>query len=42
MSVVGIGTTVHAGHFGPMKDLESLGAIEKKFGLIFIFKQPAH
>jgi aryl-alcohol dehydrogenase-like predicted oxidoreductase len=28
VSVVGLGTMVHAGHFGPMKDSESLGAIE--------------
>src|SRR5438128_11199016 len=27
VSVVGLGTMVHAGHFGPMKDDESLEAI---------------
>src|SRR5437870_11773415 len=27
VSVVGLGTMVHAGHFGPMKDEESLEAI---------------
>src|SRR5690349_2196870 len=27
VSVIGLGTMVHAGHFGPMKDEESLGAI---------------
>lgn len=28
VSVVGLGTMVHAGHFGPMKDEESLSAID--------------
>ena len=28
VSVIGLGTMVHAGHFGPMKDEESLGAID--------------
>src|SRR5947207_839035 len=32
-SVIGLGTMVHAGHFGPMKDEESLGAIETALGL---------
>jgi aryl-alcohol dehydrogenase-like predicted oxidoreductase len=33
VSVVGLGTMVHAGHFGPMKDEESLGAIEAALNL---------
>jgi aryl-alcohol dehydrogenase-like predicted oxidoreductase len=28
VSVIGLGTMVHAGHFGPMKDSESINAIE--------------
>ncbi len=28
VSVIGLGTMVHAGHFGPMKDSESLSAID--------------
>lgn len=32
-SVVGLGTMVHAGHFGPMKDSESLAAIEAALDL---------
>lgn len=33
VSVIGLGTMVHAGHFGPMKDAESLGAIETALDL---------
>lgn len=33
VSTVGLGTMVHAGHFGPMKDSESLGAIETALDL---------
>lgn len=33
VSTVGLGTMVHAGHFGPMKDAESLGAIETALDL---------
>lgn len=33
ISVVGLGTMVHAGHFGPMKDSESLGAIDTALDL---------
>ena len=33
VSIVGLGTMVHAGHFGPMKDSESLSAIESAFDL---------
>jgi aryl-alcohol dehydrogenase-like predicted oxidoreductase len=33
VSVVGLGTMVHAGHFGAMKDSESLGAIETALDL---------
>ncbi len=33
VSTVGLGTMVHAGHFGPMKDSESLSAIETAFDL---------
>lgn len=33
VSVIGLGTMVHAGHFGPMKDSESLGAIETALDL---------
>ena len=32
-SVIGLGTMVHAGHFGPMKDSESIGAIETALDL---------
>ncbi|MGH7927828.1 MAG: aldo/keto reductase [Candidatus Binatia bacterium] len=32
-SVVGLGTMVHAGHFGPMRDEESLGAIDTALDL---------
>jgi len=33
VSVIGLGTMVHAGHFGPMKDSESLSAIDTAFDL---------
>jgi aryl-alcohol dehydrogenase-like predicted oxidoreductase len=33
VSAVGLGTMVHAGHFGPMNDTESLGAIETALDL---------
>jgi aryl-alcohol dehydrogenase-like predicted oxidoreductase len=33
VSAVGLGTMVHAGHFGPMKDSESLGAIDAALDL---------
>lgn len=33
VSVVGLGTMVHAGHFGPMKDSESLSAIDAALDL---------
>jgi len=33
VSVVGLGTMVHAGHFGPMSDAESLGAIDAALDL---------
>jgi len=33
VSAVGLGTMVHAGHFGPMKDSESLSAIEAALDL---------
>jgi aryl-alcohol dehydrogenase-like predicted oxidoreductase len=33
VSVIGLGTMVHAGHFGPMKDEESLGAIDTALDL---------
>lgn len=33
VSAVGLGTMVHAGHFGPMKDSESLSAIETALDL---------
>jgi aryl-alcohol dehydrogenase-like predicted oxidoreductase len=33
VSVVGLGTMVHAGHFGPMKDEDSLSAIETALDL---------
>ncbi|HEU4639163.1 MAG TPA: aldo/keto reductase, partial [Candidatus Binatia bacterium] len=33
VSAVGLGTMVHAGHFGPMDDSESLSAIETAVGL---------
>ena len=33
VSVIGLGTMVHAGHFGPMKDEESLDAIDAALDL---------
>ncbi|HEV8725511.1 MAG TPA: aldo/keto reductase, partial [Candidatus Binatia bacterium] len=33
VSAVGLGTMVHAGHFGPMKDSESISAIETALDL---------
>jgi aryl-alcohol dehydrogenase-like predicted oxidoreductase len=33
VSVIGLGTMVHAGHFGPMEDSESLSAIETALDL---------
>jgi aryl-alcohol dehydrogenase-like predicted oxidoreductase len=33
VGVIGLGTMVHAGHFGPMKDSESLGAIDAALDL---------
>lgn len=33
VSVIGLGTMVHAGHFGPMKDEESLSAIDAALDL---------
>jgi aryl-alcohol dehydrogenase-like predicted oxidoreductase len=33
VSAIGLGTMVHAGHFGPMKDSESLSAIETALDL---------
>src|SRR5712692_2368503 len=33
VSAIGLGTMVHAGHFGPMKDSESLSAIDAAFEL---------
>jgi aryl-alcohol dehydrogenase-like predicted oxidoreductase len=33
VSVIGLGTMVHAGHFGPMKDSESLSAIDAALDL---------
>jgi aryl-alcohol dehydrogenase-like predicted oxidoreductase len=42
--VVGLGTMVHAGHFGPMKDSESMGAIETaiELGVNFIDTSDAY
>ena len=44
VSVVGLGTMVHAGHFGPMKDSESLAAIETalELGVNFIDTSDAY
>ena len=44
VSVIGLGTMVHAGHFGPMKDEESLGAIETalEVGVNFIDTSDAY
>jgi aryl-alcohol dehydrogenase-like predicted oxidoreductase len=44
VSAVGLGTMVHAGHFGPMKDTESLSAIETalELGVNFIDTSDAY
>src|SRR5882724_209237 len=44
VSVVGLGTMVHAGHFGPMKDSESLSAIDAalELGVNFIDTSDAY
>ena len=44
VSVIGLGTMVHAGHFGPMKDEESLSAIETalELGVNFIDTSDAY
>ena len=44
VSVIGLGTMVHAGHFGPMKDSESLGAIDAalELGVNFIDTSDAY
>ena len=44
VSAVGLGTMVHAGHFGPMDDRESLSAIEKalELGVNFIDTSDAY
>jgi aryl-alcohol dehydrogenase-like predicted oxidoreductase len=44
VSVVGLGTMVHAGHFGPMKDEESLSAIDTalELGVNFIDTSDAY
>jgi aryl-alcohol dehydrogenase-like predicted oxidoreductase len=44
VSVVGLGTMVHAGHFGPMKDSESLEAVETalELGVNFIDTSDAY
>jgi aryl-alcohol dehydrogenase-like predicted oxidoreductase len=44
VSVIGLGTMVHAGHFGPMKDSESLDAIETalELGVNFIDTSDAY
>jgi aryl-alcohol dehydrogenase-like predicted oxidoreductase len=44
VSVIGLGTMVHGGHFGPMKDEESLGAIETalEVGVNFIDTSDAY
>jgi aryl-alcohol dehydrogenase-like predicted oxidoreductase len=44
VSAVGLGTMVHAGHFGPMKDSESLSAIETalELGVNFIDTSDAY
>jgi aryl-alcohol dehydrogenase-like predicted oxidoreductase len=43
-SVIGLGTMVHAGHFGPMKDEESLAAIDTalELGINFIDTSDAY
>src|SRR5919106_3950460 len=44
VSAVGLGTMVHAGHFGPMEDSESLSAIETalELGVNFIDTSDAY
>jgi aryl-alcohol dehydrogenase-like predicted oxidoreductase len=44
VSVIGLGTMVHAGHFGPMRDEESLGAIDAalELGVNFIDTSDAY
>ena len=44
VSTVGLGTMVHAGHFGPMKDEESLSAIDAalELGVNFIDTSDAY
>jgi aryl-alcohol dehydrogenase-like predicted oxidoreductase len=44
VSVIGLGTMVHAGHFGPMDDAESLSAIETalELGVNFIDTSDAY
>src|ERR671918_47711 len=44
VSVIGLGTMVHAGHFGPTKDSESLSAIDAalKLGVNFIDTSDAY
>ncbi len=44
VSVVGLGTMVHGGHFGPMDDTESIGAIEAalELGVNFIDTSDAY
>ena len=41
VSVIGLGTMVHAGHFGPMKDEESLAAIDTALELGINFIDPS-
>ena len=44
VSTIGLGTMVHAGHFGPMKDSESLSAIDAaiELGVNFIDTSDAY
>jgi aryl-alcohol dehydrogenase-like predicted oxidoreductase len=44
VSIIGLGTMVHAGHFGPMKDSESLSAIDTalELGVNFIDTSDAY
>ena len=44
VSIIGLGTMVHAGHFGPMKDEESLAAIDAalELGVNFIDTSDAY
>jgi aryl-alcohol dehydrogenase-like predicted oxidoreductase len=44
VSIIGLGTMVHAGHFGPMKDSESLSAIDVglEIGVNFIDTSDAY